>query len=68
MDYKWVKMPKLGCFKIFELNIPSCRVFHGLSENQIIIEIEQTEQELWPVKVDHPRFSPLTHSRGEGGV
>ncbi len=30
---KWVKLPKLDCFKKFEMNIPSCRVFYELSEN-----------------------------------
>ncbi len=50
MDYKWVKMPKLGYFKKFELNISSCRVFHGLSENHNIIQIGPPEQKLWPFK------------------
>ncbi len=42
MDYKWVKMSKFGSFEKFELNIPSCRVFYGLSENHKIIDIGQS--------------------------
>ncbi len=41
---------KLGCFKIVELNMPSCRVFSVLSENLNTIVIEQTEPKLWPPK------------------
>ncbi len=37
--YKWVKMPNLGCFKIFQLNTWSCRVFNGLSENHKIFKL-----------------------------
>ncbi len=33
VDYKWVKCPKSGCFKIYELNAYFYRVFYGLSEN-----------------------------------
>ncbi len=40
-------MPKLVYFEKFELNISSCRVFCGLSENHNIIEIEQSELKLW---------------------
>ncbi len=50
MDYKWVKLPKLDHFKIFELNILSCRVFYGLSECVKIIAIGQSEHKLWPFK------------------
>ncbi len=46
MDFKWVKMPKLGCFENFELNTTSYRVFYGLSKNHKIIEIEQAKLEL----------------------
>ena len=34
MDYKWVILSKLGNFEKIELNIPSDRVFCGLSEYQ----------------------------------
>ncbi len=37
---------KIGPFQNFELNASSCRVFHGLSENYKIIEIEQPKLEL----------------------
>ena len=47
MNYKWVKMPQLGYSENFELNVPTCRVFHGLSENPNIIEILPLEQKLW---------------------
>ncbi len=50
MDYKWVKLLKFGSFKKFELNIPSCRAFYGLSEYHKLIVVRQTEQKLWPVK------------------
>ncbi len=46
MDYKWVKMPNLGHFKIFQLNTWSCRVFNGLSENHKKFEIGQPELKL----------------------
>ena len=39
-----VKISKSGRFKKFELNIPSFRVFYGISENHNIIEIKPTEQ------------------------
>ncbi len=41
MDYKWVKLSKSGCFKSFELNTSSYRVFYGLSENRKMIVIKQ---------------------------
>ncbi len=50
MGYRWVILSKLGCFKSFELNIPSCRVFYGLSENHKIIRFGQTVFKLWPLK------------------
>ena len=40
MDYKWTILAKLGHFKIFKLNTSFYRVFHGLSENYKITEIE----------------------------
>ena len=48
--YRWGKSTKLGSIKIFELNIPSDRVFSGLSENCEIIEIGSLELKLWPFK------------------
>ncbi len=45
-----MELLKFGSFKKFELNMPSCRVFCGLSEYQKIIVIILTEQKLWPVK------------------
>ncbi len=51
MNYKWVKLSKLGCFEIFELNISSDRVFHELSEYLKIISIGRTEHKLWPFKI-----------------
>ncbi len=50
MGYKWVKLPKMGCFVSFELNTPSDRVFSVLSDGERIIGIGQTEQKLWPFK------------------
>ncbi len=44
--YKWVILSKLSRFELFELNTSSYRVFDGLSENQKIIEIEQTKLKL----------------------
>ncbi len=41
IDYKWVILSNLGCFKNFKLNTSFCRVFYGLSENYKIIKIEQ---------------------------
>ena len=46
MDYKWVKMPKLGRFKNFKLNTSSYRIFYGLSDDNKIIEIHGIELEL----------------------
>ena len=46
MDYNWVKMPKLDYFENVELNIPSCRIFHGLSENSKTVAIGQTDHKL----------------------
>ncbi len=43
MDYKWVILSILGCFKHFEFNIPSDRVSSGLSEYLKIISIGQPE-------------------------
>ncbi len=40
VGYKWVKLSKSACFKFFELNTSSYKVFNGLSENHKIIEIE----------------------------
>ncbi len=53
MDYKWVKLSKFDCFEKIELNVPSDRVFYGLSEYHNIIVIGQTEQTLWSIKVAH---------------
>ncbi len=39
MDYKWVILSELGRTKKFELNIPTNRVFYGLSEYLKIISI-----------------------------
>ncbi len=52
MDYKWVKLSKLDCFDNSELNMPSDRVFSGLSEVHKIMEIGPTELKLWPLKLN----------------
>ncbi len=57
MDYKWVKLSKLDRFKKFELNIPSDRVFSGLSENHTENHIKPTELKLWPFIVTN--LSPV---------
>ncbi len=46
MDYKWVKLSKLGHFKTCELSTSSCRVFDRLSDHYKIIEIEQAKLKL----------------------
>ncbi len=53
MGYKWVKLSKFSCFEYFELNIPSDRVFPGLSENHKIIQIGPPETKLWPIEHNH---------------
>ncbi len=50
MDYKWVKLSKLGCFEKFELNISSDRVFSVLSENHKIIQVGPIKQKLRPLE------------------
>ncbi len=50
MDYKWGKLPKFGHFEKIELNIPSDRVFSGLSEYHKIIQIGPTELKLWSLE------------------
>ncbi len=52
MNYKWVKLSKLGCLKIVELNRLSCKVFCGLSKYHKIIRFGETKHELWRVE-DH---------------
>ncbi len=47
MDYKWVKLSKLGCFENVELKMPSGRVCSGLSENHKIIPIGLSKLKLW---------------------
>ena len=42
MDYKWVILSNLAVFIYFEISI-FYRVFHGLSEYCLIIEIDVTE-------------------------
>ncbi len=58
MDYKWVKLSRLAYFEKFELNIPSDRIFLGLSEYHKIIEIRPTELKIWPVE-DHDTDVPV---------
>ncbi len=60
MGYKWVKLSKFDRFETFELNIPSDRVFSGLSENHKIIQIGPTELKLWPLK--HNSHHNLSHN------
>ncbi len=50
MDYKWVKLSKFGHFEKFELNIPSDRVFSGLSENHNYSQFGPTKLTLWPLE------------------
>ncbi len=50
MDYRWGKSSKSGPIKTSELNIPSDRVFSGLSENHNATEIGSMELKLWPHK------------------
>ena len=47
--YNWGKKLKMDYFKFFELSKPSCRVFHGLSENHKSLKLDQ-QNDLWPVK------------------
>ncbi len=50
MNYKWVKLLKLGHFENVELKMVSDRVFSVLSENHKTIQIRLTELKLWPLE------------------
>ncbi len=63
MDYKWVKLSKSGRLKKCELNIPSCRVFYGLSEKYKYIQFGPTELKLWPFKTLLPSKMHCTYVR-----
>ncbi len=57
MDYRWVILSKLGHFQNLNKDILIERASCKLSEFYEIIEIRQTEMELWLVK----DFRETTH-------